>query len=586
MALVSGSQAVYLKALDMLGAQLQQLTLDLYGPHGRESVNLAAAAPNLAAKIQDFYTQNGRAPDLIFNDGKPPYYLAQLQSRPDFQRGTVIQYLTHVDQQGYSGDPAQIYVNMIPVFAVRVGAHGSFDTQQSVSYSEGDVQQITLTHNLDGAYNSRTASSWGASNANDPPIPISLVQFGAYQTWAIALLAIDHPELLYASDQGFVLTPDGVIAIEKSLPHWALTLEPLIFGGVQSADVDAFYGNGPVLYGVPYSIVSTLQSQFQARQKAGSSILNSVVQLMGIAVSLAGFAAGGAALSGLVGGAFTLSNFSGALTMASKFGVNTGDLQIATKLIGLTTGNISFSVPSSSTGGAMPPDVSFSDIGAGAVDPSQIDFSNLMPSDTIDAASWDAGVQIPSDWLSAGLDPTDPTMIDPSATLTDTPVMNDSGVELSGDQILSANETAQLDDAIYSGSVTQSQAVQDVASRIQSAAQSAGKMVDMSTILKDAQSIVGMAIQWTNAQNAKRGIVAPGSSVLTGPNGSKIITNPNGTKTILYPNGQVATLPATYRSPGVSGGGFSTLVQGLTSNPVALAIGGAVVVALLMRGRR
>lgn len=570
MATVTGSDAVYLKALDVIGAQLAKLTLDLWGENGRETFQFARCAPAVAKLVAEFHAQHGRAPAMIFNDGFPPSYATQLKASPDAARGTVVYPLD-------CSTPEQVNIQTIPAFAVRVYANpGSVTYTGQANAGQGSTVDESRTAPYAGPYNSRAPSSWMPQDPYAPPIPQGAIVGGAYQTWAVLLVAMSHPEFLQCSDEGLILTPDGVAMIERSMSAWAVRAVSSNF--FLGADTRRLFGDGPALYGIPYSIIDTMRVQWARVQKSGG-FATFAMQLASWALSFAGFYAGAAALSGVLGGAFTLGNLSGTLSMASRFGVDTTKLNFALKLGDLTTGNILAKLPASSTGGAAMPDVSLSDIGAGNVDPSQVDFSNLMP----DASNADFGapIDIPQDWWTAGLDPTDPTLADPTNIPADLAYMNDQGIVYDGTVIATADEVSSVSQQVATDPAAAQQATQQVAQRIQDAASSAGVSISMADVMKNATAIVGLAAQWQTIQQKRaNGTLGIGSNVLTTSNGSKVITNPDGSRTVIYPNGQVSTLPKGYNSPGVPG----SLIAGVSNT--TLALGAAGVLAIVMLARR
>lgn len=325
-----------------LAESLSKVEIDLFGLRGIERFNFVAAVDNVASIVYDFWRRNGRAPAVLFNDGLPPTWKSALDSRAVYGINNLISPVTWTETQAvtWGGESAygqtETVLNSRPAFNCKMWTHDGATVTYDVMRRDNQNAEILerVTEPLTGPYNSRFVypTQSGPVYVN---IPRSQFSGGVFQTWGVLLVALDHPEFVYATDEGLFLTMDGVAMIERSASYW---LTRAIAGPVAGAADDAILysvlGNGPVLRGLPNSLVEAMRRMEAAAKKES----NPIMQLASFALLAVGFYFGASGVSGLLGGQFTIPNLSQTVNLASKFGVDTGELGPGLKLLGTLTG--------------------------------------------------------------------------------------------------------------------------------------------------------------------------------------------------------------------------------------------------------
>lgn len=325
--------------LDVISAKVtealsQVAPISLYsGVAGRPtSFDFVAAAPTISSKIYDFWAANKRTPALLFNDGMPPSWKDSLYRDPAALNG-LITFVTgteyRIEVQGDLG-PVQV--------ASTVGA-AIFNCKLLASPGAtwtyfDDALNREVTISLSGAYNSRVLGPGRV-------IPLDKFSVGAFQTWGLLMLAAQFPYTVFPSDDGFLITTDGVAILERTCAYWTQKIfaENLPGAGDESyisSILKSTIGDGPHLSGIPYPIYEMLKQKY----KDSGTWTKMAMKAAEIAIGLAGFAFGMSALAGLAGGAFTIPNLSSAVSMAGRFGVDTGNLGPALKVVGALTGDM------------------------------------------------------------------------------------------------------------------------------------------------------------------------------------------------------------------------------------------------------
>lgn len=306
-----------------LTAKLQEAfanqTLVLYTANGIVNAQFVEAVPNLVNILLAFYDANGRFPKTIFNDGLPASVAAALKASPNF--GSVIDWHSYSYQQGSeTSETGQVQtVSMgLPKLSVRVGLN------------PGAERTVVAGVSPDGETYYRNELLGSVSNGTYQ-VPSSYINAGAFNTWGILLVIYSRPDFVYATDEGILLTPNGVTMLENSLPYWLGRLNPPLTGWM--CDVV----QGPFTVGMPYELLMKVNDYLEtAKKKSGANAF--FLDIVGMALSFAGFAAGVTGLSNLVAGAINAANIGGALSVANKLGVNTGSAGTFVKIFDLTSG--------------------------------------------------------------------------------------------------------------------------------------------------------------------------------------------------------------------------------------------------------
>lgn len=365
-----------------LAESLAKVELDLFTREGARRFNYAAVTDNLTEIIYRFYTANGRAPSLIFNDGLPAAWKPALESRAVYGINNLISPVTWTSEQAVSGRGEAAYGQTETLLHSRMAFNCKMWARDgaSVRYDllrpgvNGDVYE-SVTESLQGPYNSRFVfpTPAGPVYVN---IPRDQFSGGVFQTWGLLLVVAEHPEFVYATDEGCFLTMQGVAMIERSASYYATRfIRGEQAGAADDAVLYSVLGDGPVMLGIPLQLAEMLRQMEIAAKKES----NPVRQLASFALSAAGLFFGASGLSGLIGGQFTIPNLSASVNLASKFGIDTGQLGPSLKVIGaLTGGDFSFTTAASSanTGSAIMDDwAAYTGVaGDWGPDPSTLDY--------------------------------------------------------------------------------------------------------------------------------------------------------------------------------------------------------------------
>lgn len=551
--LVMGIDAVRLKAAAMLYDVLAKQTLELFTAGGKVLYNFGDSAPGLADALVRFYVEHNRAPHLLFNNGAPPSLAAALKANGagnDVLTFATVTKVSDVFDPNEGSYPQTTHV--IPLLCVRCYIPPPGVTGYVMRYAEGGDWQLPVT--LEGAYPSRFAT--GCID----PVPIDAIQGGACNNWQVMLLAKTHPEFIIATDEGFVLTRDGVLCVEASCSYW---VEKYIPHSIY-ANAWLFPGIEP-LYGFPVAILEQLRKMREA--SFGDSPLDFIKDIAQIAITFIGFYFSVAGLAGLVNGAFTIPNIGSALSVADKFGVETSKLGAVLNIVSLTPDGIFGNTPG--IGG----DVALGDFETGDWGPS---LDEAWGEIDLGVSVEDFGPSLDEAWGAydpfAGMDfGTAQAAVtgDYSATEVVNMDSNSGAIRLGGREIYTAADVQAWD--AMRATVPPAVAQQVVRDTIQQKAAAAGISMSLGDITKAAGDVLKLAgsfytIKAQAAQLAARGAILS--------NGAIMGTLANGTRTIQYPNGQVVTIPATGTVPGTS------LIPGIPNQ--YLYIGGAVLAGVMV----
>jgi hypothetical protein len=610
-----------------IGEKLGSADLELFTANGRENFNFGAATENLTQILFRFWKAHGRMPNVIFNDGIPPSWRAALEKTPGLMNA-VFGYYKWLDTyrpgegENYSG-VQEVDVRALMVFNCKLmprpGVKASYQYINRISMDQELIETVTV--DVIGPQHGRMLDI-GA---------VPRVDFleGAFQTWGLLLIAITHPQYLYASDEGFMLTMDGVGMIERSPAHWLWVALHSEFGLPDDATIAAQLGSGPFMIGIPATMVDSIRKEMQAAKRAG----HPAMMIAKWVISMVGFYFGAAAASGLVGGAFTLPNLSGAVSLVNKFGIDTGNLSSILKVAGSLTGNVDFSSYLPQSGAAMDDYDLWADIG---INPDTIvPFETAFP-DFGDFGDFGAGVFVPDDlggydlFADIGISP---DSVDSSFQYvfddSNWDVAQDAMANVTGDwgppaedynasEILAENNAALERAGGGPVSVTQYAAVAKATPQVAAAVQAANRQTGgapSSTSTTPSQAARAASVAHQNANQlvaagnpAAASIWSTAGQVLslysqyqqiqarkqTGlpssiryptnstpvrqPDGSFSVRNADGTVTTIRPNGQTVTTPANVGLPGF-----------LAQNKTALIIGGIAIagvgLVLAMRNR-
>ncbi len=282
-----------------------------------ENFNFGTCAPNVAKVLMPFWEKYGRMPNLIFNDGVPVSMAGALKAFPNWD--SPIRFYKYSNFDIWKGWDS--WADAFPALSVAVKLH------------DGTVTPSRLYDSF---------ASWNE-------YPLDTVEFGAAKTWQVLLLAYSYPDTLFATDEGIMVTPEGVNVLECSLPYFMSSISP----GLLESESREFWGAGPFLFGVPKDIVFAAIGSYQKYEEfRDEQDKTTFMDVFSMLLSVISVYFAGLGFSGLMAGAFTIPNITGTLSLASKVGLDTGELGTALKLINLTQGDFSFD-NSEITGGAM-----------------------------------------------------------------------------------------------------------------------------------------------------------------------------------------------------------------------------------------
>lgn len=594
-------------------------SIEIYGLLGKEQFNFSLAASNIADILFAFYEKNGRMPEVIFNDGMPKVF-EPLRNQPDF-KDIVLWHRIYKQYGGPSGENQSISdaIFTSPFLAVKVMlAPTTVTVEDNINYETGS--SMLFEEVISGPRNSKPENvDWRS------------VEFAAFQTWGVLIIAATNPEFLYATDEGIMLTRDGAKMVDRSLAYWLEdSLQPSGFGMFnQEITFTDFYTPGPVMMGVPFVIVDKLRQAIEASNRTRGH-MKTFKFILSIVMSFVGFYFGASAMSGLVGGQFTIPNLTGTLNMAQKFGVDTGQLSTALKIVGLTTGNDPFNTASNLSKGASMDADFWSDIGINpdsiSYDVSGMDFGgagDFVAADYMsDPDFWNA-IGIDPGSISYDLDGLDSSMVNDLISgdygfaieaFAQAPAYDDVAIRAENDAALaqsmgpmSATQYAAAAKASPSvataaqaalkqagaspnsvkATPAQASSAQQVAkqnattAKLQGDTQSAGVWAAAGQLLKmygDYQ-LADKKIEMATGPKLPATTMYPSNpgSVTRQPDGSISIRNADGSISTIRPNGQTAVTPAG-----------SSLPSFLTDKKVLLAAGAglAVVTVIALASRR
>lgn len=605
---MSNDAAVLQKIRETLAPKLASVTLEIYGANGREPFNFQQGLEPLSQCLMAFWRQHGRMPEIIFNDGLPQAWLPALSQAPDLLEGLVSQLIWNEEfQMGGESNYGQVYESTTSIFTFNC----KMWAQGSVTFNKlrrsGELEFVeTIVEPIQGPQNSRFVFKDREGENHYTNTPRSNYTGGAFQTWGVLLVLLDRPDFVYATDEGLFLTMDGVAMVERSLHYWLRIATRNELQLQDESVVFAKLGLGPVMRGVPWALIDKLKTMLVAKRAANAPLR----QIFKWVMSFVGFYFGGAAVNGLLSGAFTIPNFSGTLQIVSKFGVETGDLQSGLKIVGALTGptnlfnNLTTGVPAMG-------DEDFT----GWVD----DWGDVVPSDfALDASAWDFGPGSDTwfdDWGSdafadLGVDPAD---FGNAQDAFSEALQGDWGTpfENLGDEAQYAQDmdilahymegpasvtqyaaavgatpagtaAAQAVMRAAGGSPTNpntspqtTQRAQQIAAQQAQQAQQSGNW-DIATVMNAASKLLGMYGQYEQIQlQRQRGL--PRSIQYPGTQSGAITRQPNGGITVRRPDGSMTTILPDGRTVNTAQG-FS-LPSFLAENKTLLILGAAGLVA-------
>jgi hypothetical protein len=614
---LSNDAAVKAKLAELLGAKLSAVEVPLYTANGVELFNFGIATQNVVGILFDFWKKHGRAPNLIFNDGLPEAWKPALAAEGG-EQGLLSPLAWSYEWYG-EGETRQVNTNIDSLYMFNckmwaVDAPVTYSKITNVTDSSETVQ--TFSETLNGPVNSRVVYKGELVN-----IPRQYFTGGTFQTWGILLVALDHPEYVYATDEGCFLTMDGVAMLERSAAYWWNVGVAGAYG--KKRDENLIWeklGRGPVVRGIPNALIENLRKMFE-KQQSTKQPLRLIIYLI---VTFVGFYYGASAASGLVGGAFTISNLSGTLSLASKFGIDTGQVSSALKIVGALTGNVDLvDTVRNSAGtpimddfdfwGAMDADSMPIDYGAnldfgwdmadagsyGVVDPtwdigtvSNADFYSMLEVDPVTleyggdlSATQNAMSEVMGDWGPSPEAYNDAQILaeqnDMLSHYMNAPVSAVQYVSMAGSSPI-VNAAAQVAMRAAGGSSTSPTTTPQTIARAQQIAQqqqltaSNTQDADIWSVAAKALQMYGQYQQQQYQQQARLPTTrtpqypaTTGGALTRQPDGSVTIRNADGSMTTIRPDGRT-----------IQTGANSSLPQILADNKVWLIAGAAGLAAL------
>jgi len=574
-----------------LHSSLDQVNLPLYnGNNAPINFNFGACADNLTDLLWKFYVTNGRFPNVIFNDGVPPSAAVELKSKPFFDSPF---YYESLFDPNYGEN-----VGTIPAPSIKIKLNGKVWTNHTVTY---ELESGTVTEydnlTLPPQWLNTRSYSIPTQPAYQQTIPLDLIDFGAYQTWAILLVIYSRPDFCFATDDGVMLYPDGISMLENSMKYFLFQKSSgSIAGNVLT--IQSVAGNGPFLVGFPDAIIQKIYDDFIKIRNSGSGWTPFIIEMIKVIVSAVGLYFGASALSGIVGGNFAIANLTSTVNLAKQMGVDTGQASAALKIIDLT-GVTSLSTIAANAGSSsvdyvdFPIPESFSDLSfddqywldMGALDIAMADFQPIA--DMVVDPSFD---------LTSYADSTTAFNASPIFDSFATPLPDNAwGFDLVGP--LSTNQYAAAAGAAPSVAAAASDAMNSAGAgnsinptydQINTAATNAannavsfanaGNSI-LSSVWATASKVLTLYMQYQQIVMKKplpTGISYPTAvgQPVRQPDGSVSILNADGTISTIRPNGAVLN-----SSPG------STLPSILSGN-MPLYIGGGLVLLALVLSKR
>jgi hypothetical protein len=556
---MSNDSAVRAKLREMLFDKLVKVELPLFTAQGTVNFNFSTAVDNLTDILFQFWQSNQRMPTLIFNDGIPPSWKSALESRPMSGINAILSPLVWATYNP-SGDGSEtVNTNSLFLFNCKYNPKPGavVNYREDIVTANGDIEQF-YTDALTYPLNSRVVYQTPRGTNVYVNIPRADFTAGAFQTWGVLLVVLTHPQFVYATDEGLMLTPDGIGMIERSAAHWlarGLRGGPAWWGS--DAVIAEKLGSGPVMVGIPQALVDKMQ-QFENQLRADDNFVRTLATWV---LSFVGFYFGASAASGLIGGAFTIPNISGTLQLASKFGVDTGDIAPALKIVGALTGPGNLWQSQAQSG------VSMDDFaGDWGIDPTTIEYS------TVDMTG---GLDLSNDAFYSMLE-IDPVTIEYGAADAFAGLTGDYGPPPEGyDSAAILAEQNSMLEYYMQGYVSPAQYVATVAASpaasaaVQTAIRAAGgnpasvqttpqqivqarqvaqqqaQMQPGNNVWEIAANALTLYERYQRAQSPTGAASVRYPSVQTGivrqPDGSISIPRADGTVTTIRPNGQTAT---------------------------------------------
>ncbi len=336
---MSNDSAAILAAItSSLFDSLKGSSINLFTLSGSRNFNFGLAAPGLAKAVFAFQQSHGRVPNQLFNDGLLPSLKPQLQATGNLQRLVMFRDFTvNMDRYTYVPEEAGLgaYGFNAPILAAKVvtkpDAVYSFDIVTVTNRDSGEGYTTRVNLPMGGkAFNGRYYEIPGyvSDRPGDGWISFDDIAYGCFQNWGVILIAFSKPEYVFATDEGFMLTVEGIKYLEKSLAYWSNMYSP--WPGWPRTDLI----NGDVMIGMPIPILAQLKV-LRDQQIAAGSTAASLVQLLTIALSFYGAYFGASGISGLVSGSYTLANLQSTIWLAGQLGIKVSPVAgIGLKVLG------------------------------------------------------------------------------------------------------------------------------------------------------------------------------------------------------------------------------------------------------------
>jgi hypothetical protein len=565
---MSNDSAVRAKLRDMLAETLAKVTLPLFTAQGTVAFNFSDATENLTDILFRFWQANQRMPELIFNDGIPPSWKAALESRPMSGLNSVMSPLVWTTFTP-SGDGSEtVNTQSLLLFNCKYNPKPGVVVKyrEDIITANGDIEQF-YTDAITYPLNSRVVYQTPRGTNVYVNVPRSDFVAGAFQTWGVLLVVLTHPQYVYATDDGLMLSPDGIGMIERSAAHW---LARGLRGGAAWWGSDAVIadklGAGPVMVGIPQALIDKMQ-QFENQLRADDNFVRTLATWV---FTFVGFYFGASAASGLIGGAFSIPNLSGTLQLVSRLGFDTGDASSALKIVGALTG------PGNLWQSPVQSGVSMDDFsGDWGIDPTTIEYSTADLTESFEGVPFDFIGALSNDEFYAILD-IDPVDIEYGAADAFANLTGDYGPPPEGyDSAAILAEQNSMLEYYMQGTVSPAQYVATVAASpaasaaVQTAIRAAGgnpsnpqtspqQIVQARQVAQqqaqmqpgnNAWEIAANALtlyeRYQRAQSPTQASAVRYPSTQTGivrqPDGSISIPRADGTVTTIRPNGQTAT---------------------------------------------